>query len=91
MSSSSAAFIYLRRPLVTRCLLILSLLLLLLVMFRENLLLIYLFLSPTISHIAAATAITDQEWPLPNTQPLRFTPNGTFQISVFEDLHYGEG
>ncbi|KAH9827390.1 putative inactive purple acid phosphatase 16 [Teratosphaeria destructans] len=22
--------------------------------------------------------------------PLRFTPNGTFQISIFEDLHFGE-
>ena len=22
---------------------------------------------------------------------LRFSPNGTFQLSVFEDLHYGEG
>lgn len=22
---------------------------------------------------------------------LRFTENGTFQISVFSDLHYGEG
>lgn len=24
-------------------------------------------------------------------QELRFTKDGTFQISVFEDLHYGEG
>lgn len=23
--------------------------------------------------------------------PLRFTSDGTFQISVFNDLHYGEG
>ena len=23
--------------------------------------------------------------------PLRFSGNGTFQIAVFEDLHYGEG
>jgi hypothetical protein len=23
--------------------------------------------------------------------PLRFTRDGTFQISVFNDLHYGEG
>ena len=27
------------------------------------------------------------------SQPLslRFSPSGTFQLSVFEDLHYGEG
>lgn len=25
------------------------------------------------------------------TTPLRFTAEGTFQIAVFEDLHYGEG
>jgi hypothetical protein len=24
-------------------------------------------------------------------QPLRFTKEGTFQISLFSDLHYGEG
>jgi hypothetical protein len=24
-------------------------------------------------------------------EPLRFTENGTFQISIFEDLHFGEG
>jgi hypothetical protein len=24
-------------------------------------------------------------------KPLRFTENGTFQISIFEDLHFGEG
>ena len=24
-------------------------------------------------------------------EPLRFTDNGTFQISIFEDLHFGEG
>ncbi|KAF2767462.1 Metallo-dependent phosphatase [Teratosphaeria nubilosa] len=24
------------------------------------------------------------------TAPLQFTPNGTFQISIFEDLHFGE-
>jgi hypothetical protein len=24
-------------------------------------------------------------------EPLRFTKDGVFQISVFEDLHYGEG
>lgn len=24
-------------------------------------------------------------------QPLRFTENGSFQISIFEDLHFGEG
>jgi hypothetical protein len=23
--------------------------------------------------------------------PLRFTANGTFQITIFNDLHYGEG
>jgi hypothetical protein len=23
--------------------------------------------------------------------PLRFTADGTFQISIFNDLHYGEG
>jgi len=33
---------------------------------------------------------------LPGTQthhelgPLRFTPTGTFHISIFEDLHFGE-
>jgi len=26
-----------------------------------------------------------------STQTLRFTAEGTFQISIFEDLHYGEG
>ena len=26
-----------------------------------------------------------------NPSPLRFTPEGTFQLSIFEDLHYGEG
>jgi hypothetical protein len=60
-------------------------------MFRENLLGSFLFLAQTITPTTAAAATTDQQWPLPNTQPLRFTPNGTFQISVFEDLHYGEG
>jgi hypothetical protein len=24
-------------------------------------------------------------------EPLRFTDNGSFQISIFEDLHFGEG
>ena len=24
-------------------------------------------------------------------EPLRFTKDGTFQISIFEDLHFGEG
>jgi hypothetical protein len=24
-------------------------------------------------------------------EPLRFTESGTFQISIFEDLHFGEG
>jgi hypothetical protein len=60
-------------------------------MFRENLLGSFLFLAQAITPTTAAAATTDQQWPLPNTQPLRFTPNGTFQISVFEDLHYGEG
>jgi hypothetical protein len=41
--------------------------------------------------ISAVPAATDTQWPLPNTRPLRFTQDGTFQISVFEDLHYGEG
>ena len=27
----------------------------------------------------------------PFDKPLRFTENGTFQISIFEDLHFGEG
>ena len=27
----------------------------------------------------------------PFDEPLRFTENGTFQISIFEDLHFGEG
>jgi hypothetical protein len=26
-----------------------------------------------------------------SNKPLRFTENGTFQISIFEDLHFGEG
>ena len=26
-----------------------------------------------------------------HNKPLRFTDNGTFQISIFEDLHFGEG
>lgn len=29
--------------------------------------------------------------PVASNQPLRFTANGTFQLSIFEDLHYGEG
>lgn len=41
--------------------------------------------------ISALPAVTDPQWPLPNTQPLRFAQDGTFQISVLEDLHYGEG
>lgn len=28
---------------------------------------------------------------IPFDEPLRFTENGTFQISIFEDLHFGEG
>ena len=47
-----------------------------------------LLLATTIG--ALPTAI-DPQWPLLNTQPLRFTKDGTFQISIFEDLHYGEG
>jgi hypothetical protein len=27
----------------------------------------------------------------PFDKPLQFTENGTFQISIFEDLHFGEG
>lgn len=34
--------------------------------------------------VASATALA-----IP--QPLRFTKEGTFQLSVFSDLHYGEG
>lgn len=26
-----------------------------------------------------------------NSKPLRFTSEGTFQIAIFEDLHFGEG
>lgn len=37
-----------------------------------------------LSFIAAATARAVN-------QPLRFTQEGTFQLSVFSDLHYGEG
>lgn len=32
-------------------------------------------------------------WPggqIPVHEPLRFRPDGTFQISIFEDLHFGE-
>ena len=29
--------------------------------------------------------------PIDNQRLLRFTSEGTFQISIFEDLHYGEG
>jgi hypothetical protein len=29
--------------------------------------------------------------PISNLSPLRFTEQGTFQLSVLEDLHYGEG
>jgi hypothetical protein len=43
------------------------------------------------ARISALPTITEPQWPLPNTQPLRFTENGIFQISIFEDLHYGEG
>ena len=39
----------------------------------------------------AVAAAIDVQSPLPNIQPLRFTINGTFHVSVFEDLHYGEG
>ena len=27
----------------------------------------------------------------PFDKPLQFTENGTFQITIFEDLHFGEG
>ncbi|KAL1967225.1 hypothetical protein VTN77DRAFT_3516 [Rasamsonia byssochlamydoides] len=36
-----------------------------------------------LSFVASATALAIQ-------QPLRFTKDGTFQLSVFSDLHYGE-
>jgi hypothetical protein len=41
--------------------------------------------------ISALPTVTDPQWPIPKTQPLYFAQDGTFQISVFEDLHYGEG
>ena len=58
-------------------------------MFRDGVLLRLLLARA----ILALPAATDPQWPLPraNTQPLRFAQDGTFQISVFEDLHYGEG
>jgi hypothetical protein len=37
-----------------------------------------------------AAALPSQNKPRA-TETLRFTAEGTFQISVFEDLHYGEG
>ena len=36
--------------------------------------------------ISAVPVVIKQEF-----LPLRFSGNGTFQIAVFEDLHYGEG
>lgn len=29
--------------------------------------------------------------PSRNASPMRFAPDGSFQLSIFEDLHYGEG
>lgn len=37
------------------------------------------------SHRAAAAAVSSCAWP-----QLRFTPQGTFQMTVFNDLHFGE-
>jgi hypothetical protein len=45
------------------------------------------------SHVVSVLALPvadETQWSF-NTRPLRFTKRGTFQISVFEDLHYGEG
>ena len=36
--------------------------------------------------VSAVPVVIKQEF-----LPLRFSGNGTFQIAVFEDLHYGEG
>jgi hypothetical protein len=41
--------------------------------------------------ISALPVATNPQFPFPDTQPLRFTYDGTFQISILEDLHYGEG
>ncbi|KAL7940983.1 Metallo-dependent phosphatase-like protein [Trichoderma barbatum] len=38
-----------------------------------------------LSHRAAAAAVSSCAWP-----QLRFTPQGTFQMTVFNDLHFGE-
>ncbi|KAL7803922.1 Metallo-dependent phosphatase-like protein [Trichoderma afarasin] len=38
-----------------------------------------------LSHRAAAAAVSSCAWP-----QLRFTPEGTFQMTVFNDLHFGE-
>jgi hypothetical protein len=44
-----------------------------------------------VANILALPVADELQWSLHNKQPLRFTKEDTFQISVFADLHYGEG
>jgi hypothetical protein len=36
-------------------------------------------------------AIPYEQWRFLHDQPLSFMKDGTFQVTVFGDLHYGEG
>jgi hypothetical protein len=54
----------------------------------------YFFFSLSLIHDIAAFPFTqtpDSRTHAAQKQKLRFTPQGTFQLAVFEDLHYGEG
>lgn len=37
------------------------------------------------------SALPEAKWRTTTEKRLQFTKNGTFQLSIFEDLHYGEG
>ena len=51
----------------------------------------YQFLLVPVALIASVVGAPSQTLGFPGFAPLRFTRDGTFQITVFNDLHYGEG
>lgn len=56
---------------------------------------IFLIFAMLFNHFAASLSLLRGITALPSGSasflPLRFTKGGTFQVTVFNDLHYGEG